>query len=69
VSVEEFISRLIRHIPDQHFRNIRHQEFLLIGGTKCIATAVCCQQTPKQKPLPLSFQQRYKKTFNIDPLL
>jgi hypothetical protein len=25
-------------------------------------------QTPKQKPLPISFQQRYKKTFNIDHL-
>jgi hypothetical protein len=70
VSVEEFISRLIRHIPDQHFRNIRHSGiFANRVRTKCIATArLLLKQTSKQKPLPLSFQQRYKKTFNIDPL-
>ncbi|MBF0229001.1 MAG: transposase [Desulfamplus sp.] len=61
VSVEEFISRLIRHIPDQHFRNIRYQEFLLIGGTKCIATAVCCQANSKTKTSSSFFSTEIQK--------
>jgi hypothetical protein len=70
VTVEEFISRLVRHIPDQNFRNIRHSGiFANRVRTKLIATArILLNQTPKPKPLPLSFSQRYKKTFNINPL-
>jgi hypothetical protein len=70
VTVEEFITRLIRHIPDQHFRNIRHSGiFANRVRTKLLTTArLLLNQAPKQLPLPISFQERYKKTFNIDPL-
>ncbi|MBF0228383.1 MAG: transposase [Desulfamplus sp.] len=50
VSIEEFISRLVRHIPDQHFKNIRHSGiFANCVRTKLIATAVCCQSNSKTK--------------------
>ena len=69
-TVEEFISKLITHIPDINFRNIRHAGiFANRVRTKLLSTArIILNQTPKHKPVPLSFQQRYKKTFNIDPL-
>jgi len=70
ITVEEFISKLIRHIPDQNFRNIRHSGiFANRVRTKLLSKArFILNQTPRHKPVPLSFQQRYKKTFNIDPL-
>ncbi len=37
--------------------------------TKLLATAkLLLGQTPQKKPTPISFQQRYQETFNVDPL-
>ena len=70
LSVEKFIARLVQHIPDQHFRNIRHAGiFANRVRTKLLATAkLLLGQTPQKKPTPISFQQRYQETFNVDPL-
>jgi hypothetical protein len=67
VTVEEFISRLIRHIPDQHFRNIRHSGiFANRVRTKCIATARLLLIKLQNKNLFLSlFNKDTKKPLTL----
>jgi len=71
VTVEEFITRLIRHIPDQHFRNIRHSGiFANRVRTKLLSTArFILNQTPKQCPLPPLFKNDTKKHLILTLLL
>lgn len=68
--VEEFIGRLIQHIPDQNYRTIRHSGiFANRVSTRLLSIArTLLNQTPKPKPVPLCFRDRYQKTFNRDPL-
>jgi len=71
VTVEEFITRLIRHIPDQHFRNIRHSGiFANRVRTKLLTTAVSYSiKLQSNCPSPSLFKNDTKKHLILTLLL
>jgi hypothetical protein len=66
----EFIGRLVLHIPDQHYRTLRHAGlFANRVRTELLAKARrALMQKPKPKPPRLSWRELYWKTFDRDPL-
>lgn len=70
LSVNQFISRFIQHIPDIGFRMIRYYGFLAnrVRG-KLLPLVYSILNQPNNKPdAPLTFAELIKKNFNVDPL-
>lgn len=68
--VAEFIGKLVQHIPDMHYRTIRHSGiFANRVRTQALQKARhLLNQIPKPKPKHLSYRELFQKTFNQDPL-
>jgi len=69
--VLEFISRLISHIPDKNFRNIRYYGFLsnrLRGKLLPIVYNLLKMKTIIKKKVCTPWRDMIKKFFNYDPL-
>lgn len=69
-TVEEFIARLIRHIPDKHFRQIRYAG-IFASRVKSTSTAIAgklLNQIKKSTAKILSWRQRRIKSKGTDPL-
>jgi hypothetical protein len=68
--IPEFIGRLVLHIPDQHYRTLRHAGlFANRVRTELLAKAHrALAQAPKPKPPRVSWRELYWKTFDRDPL-
>lgn len=68
--VEDFIKALVQHIPDMHYRTVRHSGiFATRVRTKALQSArKLLNQAPKPKPAPLYYRELYQKTFNADPI-
>jgi len=68
--VQEFIGRLVMHIPDRNFRCLRHAGlFANRIRTEKIATARrLLKQTPKPAPPRISWREMFQNTFHRDPL-
>lgn len=71
LSVEDFIKRLIRHIPDKHFRQIRYAGiFATRVKTSAMATARnLLNQIKKTTAKILSWRERRIKSRGTDPLI
>ena len=78
VSVEEFISRLIRHIPEKNFRMIRHCGFYanclkgkLLAMLKCQISQLFGSASLVFSPCdqPGNWRERIKKSTGDDPLV
>jgi len=69
--VEEFISRLIRHIPDKHFRQIRYYGLYANCTRKDnLAKARTILKLTSGKHLePLNWRQRQRQENGFDPLI
>jgi len=70
LTVEEFIARLIRHIPDKHFRQIRYAG-IFASRVKTSSTAIVrniLNQIKKDTAKILSWRQRRIKSKGTDPL-
>jgi hypothetical protein len=68
--VFDFIARLIRHIPDKHFRMVRHYGLFAtrVRGTKLArARQVLGQAEPEPTPAP-TWRQRHETRTGTDPL-
>lgn len=68
--VQEFIGRLVMHIPDQHFRCLRQAGlFANRRRTKMLAIAQqCLKQSPKPEPRRIPWRDMIIKTYHHDPL-
>lgn len=71
MTVEEFIARLIVHIHEKHFRQIRHYGIYATRTRKeDIAVArECLNETPKPEVSLTTWQQRRKNSTGYDPLV
>lgn len=70
LTVEEFIARLIRHIPDKHFRQIRYAG-IFASRVKTSYTSIArtlLNQLKKASAKMLSWRQRKIKSKGTDPL-
>ncbi len=67
--VEAFIQRLIRHIPEKHFRMIRYYGFLAhrVRG-KLMPTVYDLLNQPEKKAQQLYFAELMQYTYGLDPL-
>jgi hypothetical protein len=67
-SADEFISRLIRHIHDKHFRVIRYYGFLANRSRKNLLPKVYTALTqPIQKIVAITHAAMLKRFVNVDP--
>jgi hypothetical protein len=69
--VAEFIGRLVQHIPDEHFRVVRHAGLF---ANRCRKTALALARTALQQnapppPQPNDWRALIRSTFGVDPLL
>lgn len=70
--VLEFIARLIRHIPDKHFRNIRYYGFLshkLRGKLLPLVYNLLKMNRGSTAKVSLSWRDMIRTTYRYDPLL
>jgi hypothetical protein len=70
LAVEDFIARFIRHIPDKHFRQIRHAG-IFASRVKSSLTAIAREllnQSKKAAIKILSWRERRFKAKGTDPL-
>lgn len=71
LSAEDFIKRLIQHIPDQHFRMIRYYGFLahrVRGKLLPLVYQLLGQARNNQQTCAPTFSQLIQKNFHFDPL-
>ena len=73
LSVNAFIGRLIRHIPDKHFPMIRHAG-LFANRHKATYLPLCRaalghKEEPSPEPVPTTWQQRQTEYTGRDPLI
>ena len=68
-TIEDFIRRFIRHIPDKGFRMIRYYGFLAhrVRG-KLLPTVYDLLDQPKKKALKIRYPELLKATYGIDPI-
>lgn len=67
--IEDFIKRLVQHIPDTGFRMIRYYGFLATRvRSKLLPTVYDLLDQPERKAIPMSFPAMMKSSFGIDPL-
>ena len=69
--VFDFIARLIRHIPDKHFRMVRHYGLFAtrVRGTKLAqARRLLGQADPEPTPAP-TWRERHATRTGVDPLV
>jgi hypothetical protein len=66
----EFIARIIQHIPEPHFRVVRHYGLFSnrTRSANLAATRQALKQRPKLKPAPLLWRDLFQRTFHKDPL-
>lgn len=69
--VEQFMTRLVRHIPDKHFRQIRYYGLYASRGKKgnLNKAMVILRLSQKKRIAPLNWQQRRKLQRGFDPLV
>jgi hypothetical protein len=68
-TIDDFITRLIRHIPDKGFRMIRYYGFLAnrVRG-KLLPKVYDLLDQPEKKALKIRFPELLHSTFGLDPL-
>jgi hypothetical protein len=69
--VFDFLARLIRHIPDKHFRMVRHYGIFAtrVRGTKLAqARRLLRQPEPEATPAP-TWRERHAGCTGVDPLV
>ena len=68
---EEFLAKLVRHIPDKHFRQIRYGGIYSTRTRKRdLATARACLKLEQGKsPVPLGWRERRRRANGFDPLV
>lgn len=67
----EFIALLVQHIPDEHFRVVRHAGLFANRCRKhllALARAALRQKAPPPPP-KVSWRDLFRRTFGVDPLL
>lgn len=72
IPILNFIERLIRHIPDKHFRSIRYYGFLSNRTRSKLLPLVYTaikQAAPAVVKQTITWRELIYKTFGIDPLL
>ncbi|MFQ5459123.1 MAG: IS91 family transposase [Myxococcota bacterium] len=68
--VQEFIGRLVTHIPDQNFRCLRHAGIFAnrVRTEKLEKARRLLGQNPKPAPQRISWREMFRNTFDHDPL-
>ena len=67
--MEDFIKRLVQHIPDKGFRMIRYYGFLATRvRSKRLPNVYDLLNQPERKAIPIRFPGLMKNSFGIDPL-
>ncbi len=67
--VENFIKRLVQHIPDKGFRMIRYYGFLATRvRSKLLPKVYDLLDQPERKAIPIRFPALMKNSFGVDPL-
>jgi hypothetical protein len=68
-SAEEFIRRLVQHIPKKHFRMLRYYGFLAnrVRGEKLPLVRTLLGQESEPKTYNLKYAELMQKTFGINP--
>nr|WP_244886742.1 IS91 family transposase [Endozoicomonas montiporae] len=67
--VEDFIKRLVQHIPDKGFRMIRYYGFLATRvRSKLLPKVYDLLDQPERKAIPIRFPALMKSSFGVDPL-
>ena len=67
--MEDFIKRLVQHIPDKGFRMIRYYGFLATRvRSKRLPKVYDLLNQPERKAIPIRFPGLMKNSFGIDPL-
>jgi len=69
--VMDFIGRLVRHIPDKHFRMVRHYGVFAnrVRGTKLAASRESLGQKKAELPAAPTWRERWEKRTGRDPLI
>lgn len=70
LGVQEFIGRLVQHIPDQHFRILRHAGIFAncVRKKKLKKSRILLKQNEKTIPPRLTWREMFMNTFQKDPL-
>ncbi|WP_160174102.1 transposase [Endozoicomonas montiporae] len=67
--MEDFIKRLVQHIPDKGFRMIRYYGFLATRvRSKLLPKVYDLLEQPERKAIPIRFPALMKNSFGVDPL-
>jgi len=68
--VQEFIGRLVQHIPDEHFRNLRYAGIFAnrVRREKIEKARTILNQRPKPRPSRSGWREMCQNTFHYDPL-
>ena len=71
LTAEAFLTRLIRHIPEKHFRQIRYGGIYSTRSRKHdLATARACLKLEQGKsPAPVDWRERRRRENGFDPLI
>ena len=71
LSAEAFLAKLIRHIPDKHFRQIRYGGIYSTRSRKrdlSVARAALKLEQGKS-PVPMTWRERRRRANGLDPLV
>jgi hypothetical protein len=71
LAAEEFIARLIRHIPDKHFRQIRYGGIYATRsrGHDLDVARACLKLEQRKDVEPMKWRERRRKENGLDPLI
>lgn len=71
LSAEAFLAKLVRHIPEKHFRQIRYGGIYSMRSRKrdLAAARACLKLEQGKEPQPMNWRERRLRENGLDPLI